>query len=62
MAGQTVVGRKNPRRVCITRCRAELESVREYPYYSPHKHPGWQPSGPELPRAPPLRRWSHPPR
>eukprot|EP00965_Chrysotila_dentata_P113998 3769713-Pleurochrysis_carterae.AAC.1 len=46
----------------MTRCRAEPESVLKYPYSGPHQHPGRQPSGLELPRAMPLRRWSHPPR
>eukprot|EP00965_Chrysotila_dentata_P035393 1177542-Pleurochrysis_carterae.AAC.1 len=60
--GQTAVGGKDPRRVCMTRCRAEPESVLKDPYSGPRQHPGRQPSELELPRAPPLRRWSHPPR
>eukprot|EP00965_Chrysotila_dentata_P168686 5571127-Pleurochrysis_carterae.AAC.1 len=46
----------------MTRCCAELESVPRDPHSSPHQYPGRQPSGSELPRAPPLRRRSHLPR
>eukprot|EP00965_Chrysotila_dentata_P176895 5842064-Pleurochrysis_carterae.AAC.1 len=63
MAGQTAVGVKGPRRVCMTRCRAGPGSVLKDPYSGPHQYPGRrQPSGLELPRAPSLRRRSHPSR
>eukprot|EP00965_Chrysotila_dentata_P113339 3745706-Pleurochrysis_carterae.AAC.1 len=46
----------------MTQCCAELESVLKDPHSGPNQYPGRQPSGPELPRASPLRRRSHPPR
>eukprot|EP00965_Chrysotila_dentata_P161329 5327521-Pleurochrysis_carterae.AAC.1 len=59
-AGQTAVDGKYPRRACMTRCRAEPESVLGYSYSGPHQHSEQRPNGLGLSRAPPLHRWSHP--